>query len=113
MSDKRETINAFLNEGVTGICLDARQPGVVVPDLYRQEALVLNISYKYDPPDLVVDDFGISVTLSFSGKRSWVRVPWAALYAARSATKFEAWDLPEAPPAVTKRRGTLGLVKAN
>ncbi len=109
--DKREAVEAALLLGEARIIIDARQPGVSVPENLRQADLVLKISHRYDPPDLETNEHGIGVTLSFDRRRSYVVVPWAALYAVRGADGVvTVWPFPDEPPAMTKRRGGLGLV---
>lgn len=107
---KRDTLADFLTRGVTMIVLDARQPGVIVPENLRDADLRLKISYRFDPLDLELTDRGISCTLSFNRRRSYVFVPWAALWAATDGNAIAQWEPPAEPPALTKRRGGLGLV---
>ena len=79
--------------------LDARRPGVVVPDPLRSEAhLRLNLSYRFEPPDLAIGDWGVRCTLSFSGKRFTVAIPWSALFAITSHPAKEFWMFPEDMP---------------
>lgn len=99
--DKKELLLAALEQGMVMIHLDARRPGVLVPTHLRNEHhLRLNLSYRFDPPDLSVSDWGVRSTLSFSGTRFTIAVPWSALFAIAShVTKELAWmyadDLPE------------------
>ncbi len=98
-----------LEQGMTQIHLDARRPGVLVPDKFRTEHhLVLNISYRFDPPDLSVSEWGVRQTLSFGGSRFTIAVPWSALYAVASLATREFWmfaeDLPhELAEAATEK----------
>lgn len=96
---KKETLLAFLDRGVAMVHLDARRPGVRAPPQFAQEpCLRLNFSYKYGLPDLVIDDAGVSASLSFGGRSFHCVVPWAAVYGMSSqASGAEAvWheDLP-------------------
>lgn len=115
-STKRETIERLTRAGVTAIMLDARQPGVDVPSEFRvKDDLILNISHNFDPPDLRFNDWGISATLSFSGTRYPCRVPWSAIYVARTLALPKPqgcalWHPPPEPPKVTVRKGGLGVV---
>lgn len=89
-----------LEQGMTQIHLDARRPGVLVPEKFRAEHhLVLNISYRFDPPDLSVSEWGVRQTLSFGGSRFTVGVPWSALYAVASLATRDFWmfadDMPQ------------------
>lgn len=81
------------------IHLDARRPGVLVPAQFRGDFhLVLNLSYRFDPPDLSVSDWGVRQTLSFGGSRSTVGVPWSALYAINCHATREFWMYPRDMP---------------
>jgi stringent starvation protein B len=73
---------------------------VLVPLHLRNEAhLRLNLSYRFDPPDLSVSDWGVRCTLSFSGSRFTVAVPWSALFAITSHVTKEFWMYPDDMPA--------------
>jgi stringent starvation protein B len=81
------------------IHLDARKPGVLVPDHLKKEPhLLLNISYRFTPPDLTVSEWGIRETLTFSGTSFCVAVPWSALYAISSHATKEFWMYPDDMP---------------
>ncbi|MFT3709700.1 MAG: ClpXP protease specificity-enhancing factor SspB [Archangium sp.] len=96
---KRTQVLECLDKGMTQIHLDARRPGVLVPEKFRAEHhLVLNISYRFDPPDLSVSEWGIRQTLSFGGSRFTVAVPWSALYAVASLATRESWMFPHDMP---------------
>jgi len=98
--EKKERLLAALERGMVMIHLDARRPGVRVPDNLRDEAhLRLNLSYRFDPPDLTVSDWGVRTSLSFSGSRFKVGVPWSALFAIASHVTQEFWMFPEDLPA--------------
>ena len=97
--DKKECLLAALDKGMVMIHVDARRPGVLVPPSLRQEPhLRLNLSYRFDPPDLTVGDWGVRSTLSFSGSRFTVAVPWSALFAISSQVTREFWMYPEDMP---------------
>ena len=98
--DKKERLLAALEQGMVMIHLDARRPGVLVPPHLRNEShLRLNLSYRFDPPDLSVSDWGVRSTLSFSGTRFTIAVPWSALFAIAShVTKELGWVFPEDVP---------------
>ena len=98
-TEKKDRLLCALAHGMAMIHLDARRPGVVVPDAVRSEAhLRLNLSYRFEPPDLAIGDWGIRCTLSFSGKRFTVAVPWSALFAITSHLAKEFWMFPEDMP---------------
>ncbi|MGV3622057.1 MAG: ClpXP protease specificity-enhancing factor SspB [Archangium sp.] len=104
MSDRRETekksrLLESLEQGLTQIHLDARRPGVIVPEQFRGEHhLRLNLSYRFDPPDLSVSDWGVRQTLSFGGSRFTVGLPWSAVYAVASLVTQELWMFPDDMP---------------
>lgn len=109
--EKRLTVTEYLRMGVCKLLIDATQPGVDVPDNVRATDLQLNVSFKYAPPDLKVNTWGVTCTLSFSGQNCPVKVPWEAIYATRSAQgNIAEWEAPAAAPVLTKRRGIMGLV---
>lgn len=100
LKEKKDRVLEALEQGMTQIHLDARRPGVLVPEKFRAEHhLVLNISYRFDPPDLSVSEWGVRQTLSFGGSRFTVGVPWSALYAVASLATREFWmfadDMPQ------------------
>jgi stringent starvation protein B len=98
--EKKERLLAALDQGMVMIHLDARRPGVLVPAPLRTELhLRLNLSYRFDPPDLTVGEWGIRCTLSFSGSRFTVAVPWSALFAISSHVTKEYWTYPDDMPA--------------
>jgi stringent starvation protein B len=98
--EKKARLLAALDKGMVMIHLDARRPGVIVPPSLRTEAhLRLNLSYRFDPPDLSVGEWGVRCTLSFSGSRFTVAVPWSALFAITSHLTKEFWMYPDDMPA--------------
>ena len=98
-SEKKDRLLAALERGMVMVHLDARRAGVLVPQELRSEShLRLHLSYKFVPPDLSVGDWGIRSTLSFSGKRFTVAVPWSALFAITSKVTQEFWMFPEDMP---------------
>jgi stringent starvation protein B len=84
---KQQAFLALLKEGSTSLHLDARRPGVVVPEAFRQEAHLM-LQYGYDLaisiPDLEVDEQGVRATLSFSRTPHLTVIPWTAVYAIAS-----------------------------
>ena len=53
--EKKSRLLGALDQGLTMVHLDARRPGVLVPaELKVQPHLALNLSYRFDPPDLHV-----------------------------------------------------------
>ncbi len=97
--EKMERLLTALDKGMVMIHLDARRPGVLVPPALRREAhLRLNLSYRFDPPDLSVGEWGVRSTLSFAGSRFKVAVPWSALFAITSHVTKEFWMYPDDMP---------------
>lgn len=81
---KKEVALALLEESSMFIHLDPRRPDVLVPKWFMgQPQLVLQVGLNMaiPIPDLKVDDFGISCTLSFNRAPFWCRIPWTAIYA--------------------------------
>lgn len=98
-SEKKERLLAALEQGMVMIHLDARRAGVIVTASLREEAhLRLNLSYRFDPPDLTVGDWGVRSTLSFSGTRFRVAVPWSAIFAITGYATKEFWMYPDDMP---------------
>jgi stringent starvation protein B len=107
--DKRQTLLHFLEHGVAMVHLDARKPGVVVPPQYAQEAhLRLNLSYRYNIPDLETSDRHVQATLSFGGRPFRCVLPWASIFGITShAGEGQVWpeDLPgEVMEGIATRR---------
>ena len=84
---KHEAFLALLREGWTSLHLDARRAGVVVPVHLRGEGHLV-LQYGNDLPipipDLQVDDFGVTATLSFARAPHQTVVPWSAVYVVAS-----------------------------
>jgi stringent starvation protein B len=99
VEEKKQRLLSALDKGMAQLHLDARRPGVLVPEKYKQNYhLVLNVSYRFDPPDLSVSDWGVRETLSFGGSRFTVGVPWSAVYAIASHVSREFWMYPDDMP---------------
>ena len=98
--EKMGRLEQALARGVAFVHLDARRPGVVVPVRFSQDhQLKLKLSYRFDPPDLAVTEWGIRETLSFSGSRFAVSVPWSAIFAITGMQRNdEAWLYPDDMP---------------
>ena len=111
-SEKKDRLLAALEQGMVMIHLDARRPGVLVPASLAHEAhLRLNLSYRFDPPDLTIGDWGIRSTLSFSGSRFRVAVPWSALFAITSYTSKEFWMYPDDMPRELIQQAVLARAR--
>lgn len=100
VSEKKQRLLQALDKGKSQVHLDTRRPGVIVPAEHRGgHHLVLDLSYRFDPPDLDVNDWGVRETLSFGGERFKVGVPWSAIYAIASHVTHELWMYPDDMPA--------------
>lgn len=115
VDEKKQRLLSALENGMAQLHLDARRPGVLVPEKYKvNHHLVLNVSYRFEPPDLTVSDWGVRETLSFGGSRFTVGVPWSAVYAIASHVSREFWMYPDDMPqeladAATERINTEEL----
>jgi hypothetical protein len=81
---KKEVALALLEESSMFIHLDPRRPDVSVPRGFLSQAqlvLQVGLNMAIPIPDLKVDDFGISCTLSFNRSPFWCQLPWTAIYA--------------------------------
>ena len=98
-NEKKDRLLSALDQGMVMVHLDARRPGVLVPrHLCGESHLRLNLSYKFDPPDLTVGEWGIRSSLSFNGSRFKVAIPWSALFAITSHLTKEFWLYPDDMP---------------
>lgn len=96
---KRETLLGYLDLGVAMVHLDARRPGVVVPPEYAGEAhLRLNLSRRFNIPDLEVTDRGVQATLSFRGRHFQCQLPWTAVFGITSQVSGDGQVWPEDLP---------------
>jgi stringent starvation protein B len=81
---KREVVSRLLGDGPILVHLDARRPGVAVPDgLASDPRLVLRFGHGLTPAiaDLDIGDDALSGTLSFGGIPHRCVLPWSAVYA--------------------------------
>ena len=103
-SEKKQHLLSALDRGMVMVHLDARRPGVVVPPEFRTEShLRLNLSWKFDPSDLSVGEWGLRSTLRFSGNRFTVAIPWCAVFGITSHASHEFWMFPDdMPPELTR-----------
>jgi stringent starvation protein B len=96
--EKKQRLLGSLELGMTMVHLDARKPGVIVPNDLKKAHLALNLSYRFDPPDLAISDWGVRSTLTFSGKRFTVGLPWSSIYGISSHVSGEFWMYPNDIP---------------
>ncbi len=113
--EKKQHLLSALDRGMAMVHLDARRPGVVVPTEFRTEShLRLNLSYRFQPSDLSVGDWGLRSTLSFSGSRFTVAIPWSAVFAIHSHCSHEFWMFPDdMPPELTRSAAGLRPLRAS
>ena len=101
---KQQAFLALLREGWTSLHLDARRPGVVVPQQLRSEPHLV-LQYGHDLPipipDLEVDEYGVRATLSFSRAAHRTVVPWSAVYVVACDDGQRMLYSEDVPPDVT------------
>jgi len=101
---KQQAFLALLREGWTSLHLDARRPGVVVPQQLRGEPHLV-LQYGHDLPipipDLEVDEYGVRATLSFSRAAHRTVVPWSAVYVVACDDGRGVLYSEDVPPDVT------------
>lgn len=98
---RRSLVEALLRTGSVDLYLEPGRPGVVVPPRFRADpGLVLRIGRDLPTPipDLLIDDDGVSATLSFDGQPFHCEVPWAAVFAIVSTQKGGAAWAERTPP---------------
>jgi stringent starvation protein B len=96
---KKQTLLGYLSRGIAMVHLDARRPGVVVPPEYEGEAhLRLNLSYRFQIPDLEVGERGVQATLSFRGRHFRCTLPWTAVFGITSQVTGDGQVWPEDLP---------------
>jgi stringent starvation protein B len=102
--EKKQQLLSALDRGMVMVHLDARRPGVVVPAEFRTEShLRLNLSYRFEPSDLSVGEWGLRSTLRFSGNRFTVAIPWCSVFGITSHASHEFWMFPDdMPPELTR-----------
>jgi stringent starvation protein B len=97
---------AFLERGVAMVHLDARRPGVSVPQQYRDEAhLRLNLSYRYGILDFEIGDDEVRATLAFGGRSFRCVLPWDAIFGITSQTSGDGQVWPEDLPVEVATAG--------
>lgn len=97
---KKETLLAYLERGIAMLHLDARRPGVRLPEQHKDDPhLRLNLSYRYGIPDLRIDDDRVQASLSFRGRTFQCVVPWSAVFGVTSQATGEGQVWPEDLPS--------------
>ena len=78
---KRNALESRLADGLVQVRLDSNVEGVVLPDfLMNRVQVTLNLSYAFRPNVFEIDDLGVCITLSFSGRKFLCELPWDSLY---------------------------------
>jgi stringent starvation protein B len=101
--DKRASIEQLLERGPVLVHVDARRDDATVPQRFRGDPkLVLRFGYGLTPAivDLLVDDTGISGTLTFGGVPFHCVLPWRSVYAAVVEGEQRGMVWPEDVPDV-------------
>ena len=101
-TSKEAVVLKLLSEGDTMLCLDARYPGVHVPVQHANNhalQLILNLNF---PQPIEVDAEGVSVSLSFGGRRCACYIPLAALWAAFHPETRQGMMWPDSMPVEVK-----------
>lgn len=101
--DKRASIEQLLERGPVLVHVDARRDDLQVPARFKGDPkLVLRFGYGLTPAivDLLVDDTGISGTLTFAGVPFHVVLGWPAIYAAVVEGEQRGMVWPEDVPDV-------------
>ncbi len=97
--DKRDLLLRLLDRGIAMIHLDARCDGVSVPSQFEHDPhLRLNLSYRYQIPDLEIGEARVVATLSFGGRPFRCVVPWDAIFAITSSATGDGQVWPEDIP---------------
>ncbi len=92
--DKQDFLNAMLSKGDAMVCLDARQPDVVVPKAHRTNPMLnLVLSLKFRRPFEVLED-GIHGPLAFGGRAHQCVIPFTAVWAIYEpdSQKGQVWE---------------------
>jgi stringent starvation protein B len=82
--NKKQALEELLKLGRVQVAIDMQANGVRVPLKFAGEQhLILNLSWNYHN-DMVIDDWGVTATLSFDGRAFRCELPWDSIIAARS-----------------------------
>lgn len=104
---KKQVLLSYLQRGVAMVHVDARQPGVVVPPQYADEAhLRLNLSYRYSIADMEIGEDQVAATLSFGGRPFHCVLPWQAIFGITSQASGDGQVWPEDLPVEVAQAAT-------
>lgn len=80
-SDRKAAFLELMEAGMVRTVIDGNAAGVILPAEVASPQVSLNWSWKFAIPDLVINDSGISGTLSFQQVPSHVTIPWSSILA--------------------------------
>ena len=111
---KETVILKLLAEGDTMLCLDARHPDACVPPHQAQNPALRLILNRDFPRPIDVTEDGISVNLSFGGRRFDCYVPMDALWAAFNPHTMAGalWQESAAPEVLENLKAQLQVKPA-
>jgi stringent starvation protein B len=101
-TSKEAVVLKLLSEGDTMLCLDARHQDVRVPPQHANNhalQLVLNLNFP-QPIDVTAE--GVSVNLSFGGRRFACYIPMEAVWAVFHPDTMQGMMWPDSMPAEVK-----------
>jgi stringent starvation protein B len=101
-TSKEAVVLKLLSEGDTMLCLDARHQGVCVPPQHANNhalQLILNLNFP-QPIDVTAE--GVSVNLSFGGRRFACYIPMEAVWAVFHPDTMQGMMWPDSMPAEVK-----------
>jgi hypothetical protein len=83
--ERRDAFIRLLDQGIVRTMIDGSKESAVLPSELKHPVAALNWSRNFDIPDLKIDDYGISGTLSFKQEPFHVILPWMTI--------FSMWNL--------------------
>ena len=113
-ASKEAVILQLLAEGDTMLCLDARHPDACVPPHQAQNPALRLILNRNFPRPVDVTEEGISVNLSFGGRRFDCYIPMDALWAAFNPHTMEGalWQESASPEVLENLKAQLQVKPA-
>lgn len=111
---KEAVILKLLAEGDTMLCLDARHPNACVPRHQAHNPALRLILNRQFPRPIDVTEEGISVNLSFGGRRFDCYIPMDALWAAFNPHTMEGglWQESASPEVLESLKAQLQVKPA-
>lgn len=99
-AQKLQAFQRLIEEGMVLVNLDARRPGVSVPEQHVGDVqLGLNFSHRFYAPDFDFDEQGVRASLSFRGEPFFCDIPWSAVFMMRSHVTDEVFLFPTSVPS--------------